>query len=500
MRAVIKRERFVPRRTHFLAGAFVLFVGGMAAHIAGVSRGGASFPGGSPSSHATSAALSAADLDRGYNRLRDDLYAEWFTATGVPATGDRPGIRGTQGNGLAGNGTLQGVTSYQLSTFWQEAQFAKWMAADFYLRGRDHAVRRRLAEDLALLRATYTVNDATHGLGSDGRGDGSIAVSDDAAWKVAMLQELGEITGDPALVATIRSAIIAINGRFKDGFTPHNQVVVGPLIYSQYGMAYQDNVSCCNAGRSTTYEVGTLLASLFVYQHTGERAFLKYPEAVYASFRAKLQHSSGVYYEDLQIDSSRAYDPTPYLVPIRKNVSALPAQGLTGFTIGGTTAMAVLAARLYRITKDDRYRRDVSAIVAGIAADYIENGMIMEDRDPWTAGFFFFDFAREVLVLPGADPTGTVRAAIIATGHHIITTRVAIDADLDGAIDGFGYKADWSASKTPLIGLSGGPYASWEASGLAANGGAGGGQALPWQIMTNAQDAIVVAAADLLSR
>lgn len=441
------------------------------------------------------APVRAGGLAAGYERLCDDLAANWFTTSGTAATGGRPGILPTDGSGGPATGTTHGVTAVTRGGMWQGAQYVMFLRGDHRLRGSASPAARRIAQQLALLKASYPIDDATHGLGSDGSGDGTINVSDDAAWKMRMLTAIHDVTRDPSVLAAMRSAVIAINAKYRDVYAGGaNRVANGPLPFSRYGMLYAIPGQDPNGqGRSSTYEVGTMLAALHVYGATRERPFLIYPATVYAAFKRTLQHPSGIYYQTLQLDPDRRFDGTAYLGQIERDRGARPTQNYTGFTIGGTVAMAVLAARLHRLTGEDGYRRDAVAIADGIATHYLQHGRIICDRDPWTGGCAFFDFAREVLTLPGVDPAGVVRRAIIATGAQILGTRRRVA----GVAGGWGYSAEWSGNTEPSIA---GGFVTWEAHGAAANGGRGGGQAGPQQIMTQTSSGIVVQAAAALAR
>ena len=144
---------------------------------------------------------------------------------------------------------------------------------------------------------------------------------------------------------------------------------------------------------------------------TDNRAFRTYAQTVYDAFRATLQRPSGIYYQTLQLDPHGRFDGTPFLKPL-KGDEPVPRQGYTGVAIGGTMGMAVVASELFRQTGDDRYRRDAAHIVSGIFAKYRQNGCILCDSDPWTAGVWAYDFASRVLSLPGVDPAGRLAQAI----------------------------------------------------------------------------------------
>jgi hypothetical protein len=437
-----------------------------------------------------------APLADGYRRLRSDLADNWFSTGGTVATGYRAGIVPTNGSGGYDTGTTNNVRSVTGGALWQTAIYAMFLIGDHGhpLGGSDTSSRIR--QHLDLLKTSYAQSDASRGLGSDGSGDGTINVSDDAAWKMQMLEGYHRVTGDPSLVTDLTNAIIAINAHYADGFGEGaSRVPNGRLPFSRFGMLYARPEQDPNGqGRATTYEVGTMLASLYVYGLTGERAFLAYPATVYQSFKATLQRPSGIYYQTLQLDPLGRHDGTSFHHPIDANPgdAVVPVQGYTGLTIGGTVGMALLAARLYRATREDRYRRDAVQICQGIVTDYLQNGRIVCDRDPWTAGFYFLPFAREVLSLPGIDADKIVAQALVQSGRQILTTRRRIS----GLTNGWGYSAEWSGNTAPTIA---GGFSTWEAHGAAANGGRGGGQAGLQQIMTQASSGMVVQAAALLA-
>ena len=486
------------RPTGMMLSRRTLIAGGLSVGAAGALgwRAQVGAERGAPEGVALTPTAGAEALARGYVRLRDDLAANWFAGGGRAATGYRPGILPTNGSGGYDTGTTNNVQSVANGALWQTSIYAMFLAGDCGHPVGDAGALRRMRQELALLKATYSRNDAQHGLGSDGSGDGTINVSDDAAWKMQLLQMLHRLTGDASLVDDLTRGVVAINALYVDDYADGaDRVANSTLPFSRFGMLYARPGQDPNGqGRATTYEVGTLLAALYVYGLTKNRAFLGYPVTVYESFRATLQRPSGIYYQTLQLDPAARHDSTPYRKPINGNPGdpIHPIQGYTGLTIGGSFAMALLAARLHQATGDDRYQQDAVHVCDGIAAEYLQNGKIICDSDPWMAGFYILPFTREVLSLPGADPHDRLRAALIETGQQIIGTR----RQLSGLTNGWSYSAEWSGNAAPSIA---GGYISWEAHGAAANGGRGGGQAGPQQIMTQASSGIVVQAAALLA-
>ena len=154
--------------------------------------------------------------------------------------------------------------------------------------------------------------------------------------------------------------------------------------------------------------------------------------------------------------------------------------------------MACLAAELYRKTGNEAYFDEAKSIVSGMGRPdtFLRQGkLFVDDRDGWTDGVMAPYFVEEVLSLPGIDPNGTVRNAIVTTGVAIAMHRTP---------NGF-YGADWSGPEWD-------PSHRWDSwivqgqasAGLANNSGAG--MAEPEQAMTSAQSTAMVIAAALLRK
>lgn len=448
-------------------------------------------------------------LLRGYDTLCSDLDLAWWDR-GSNTSNGRPGIRSTDGSGGWNTGRPNfnrgpaSVENARGETFWQEAQYFRFLCNDHDIRSSGslsnettaRSSKERLLAQRTLWHSIYTPQE----LAGDGSGDGTVNASDDAAWKLQALKKIHEVTNNRSDLATLRAATIAMLSHYLDRFTASHRQTLGDVTFSAFGCLYARPGQDPNGqGRATTYEVGIMDAALYLagLSPTENAAFRTYAATVYGNFQAKLQRPSGIYFQTLQLDPSGHSDATPFLKPIDA-AKALPRQDFVGVTIGGTMGMAVIASELFRQTGDERYHRDVAHIVSGIAAEYLQNGCILCDRDPWTAGVWAYDFARRALSLPDVDPGGKVAAALAATSTRIVSTRTPIDTYLDRPT--YGYSAEWSGNTERSIqesrtGASDGVAITWQAAGARANGGKGGGAASPNQIMTSTSSGIMLQAA-----
>lgn len=447
-------------------------------------------------------------LARRYHRLSADLADAWWDP-GSNMSDGLPGIRATDGSGGWNNGQPgfnnqpPSISNARGESFWQEAQYFHFLSNDRKLRtggvlaedSQAALASARLVAQRQLWHTIYTSDE----LAGDGSSDGTINVSDDAAWKLQALKAIHELTGSAEDLQTLRAAIRSVLLLYVDSFTPGHRRTSGDLIFSAFGCLYAQRGQDPNGqGRSTTYETGIMDAALYVAKVGGieDHIFRDYAQTAYQSFRATLQQLSGIYFQTLQLDPTSRFDSTPFLKPIDAG-KPRPRQDYDGVTIGGTMGMAVVASELFRQTGDRQFHSDALHIVSGIGSEYLQNGCIICDRDPWTAGFWGYDFAVRVLSLPGADPNGAVAEAIIATANRILQSRTPID--VYSYHRAYGYSAEWSGNTQASIGESrigaNDGIVSWEANGAKANNGRGGGQASPNQIMTSSSSGTMVQAA-----
>lgn len=434
-------------------------------------------------------------IGAGYARATGDLWSHYWDP-GVRNGAGVPRIRATQGDGGPQNGLV--VDAQRATTFWQMAQFHKLLFGQWRLDG-SAAAGAAIRANWTAVRRTYTLAQ----LQADGRDDQSVSVSDDAGWKAAFLAQAHAVTHDPEALHALEEMIAATTARFLDPDQPrltHGTTPAGrPLYSSPHGILYaaaRDRHAYATYGRvSTLYEATLALAALYAYGQDRDPSYLSYATSVYGWIHGDLRNvkespddtATGVYLCELTLDPETLRTGR---LQAKNRYYGKPVRALSAECGGGTLALAVLAARLYRLTNDAAYLAEARSVIAAFvfpdAFGRRRGGdtVFVNARDPWTEGYWYPEVATEVLTLPGVDPQGAFRAALRATAAAIIAQRTP---------DGY-YGADWSG---PELDTADGVM-TWLAESARANGGRGGGEAAPRQIMTSANSVLVVQAAHAL--
>ena len=431
-------------------------------------------------------------IKAGYDRALRDLWSHYWDASTHNGAG-APRIRATQGDGGPANGLV--VDAQRATTFWQMAQFHKLLFGQWKF-DRSAAADAAIRANWAAVQATYTPAQ----LRGDGRDDHSINISDDAGWKANFLAQVHAVTRDPEALHDLEEMLPAVMDRFVDANQPrimHGTTPAGrPLRSNPHGILYaaaKDLGAYAAFGRiSSLYETTLALAALYAYEQDHDTAYLSYATSTYRWIHADLRTvkdspndtATGVYLCDLSLDPAKL--ATGHAQP-KNRYFGKPIRGLAAEYDGGTLAMAVLAARLYRLTGTEMYLVEAKNIIGAFARPDAflrqrqTNAVFVDARDPWTAGYWYPEVAAEVLPLPGVDPHGTFHSAMASTAAAIVGQRTS---------DGY-YGADWSG---PELDIADGTQ-TWIESGNRINAGRGGGQATPRQIMTSANSTLVIQAA-----
>jgi hypothetical protein len=133
-------------------------------------------------------------------------------------------------------------------------------------------------------------------------------------------------------------------------------------------------------------------------------------------------------------------------------------------------AMGVLHSRLYRMTRDDEYRkRSVRTADGMLGALVTTNDVYINDRDAWVEGTFVGYWAREVLPLPG-----------VTSRHWTILRNTANSIYANARTTNGFYGGSWS-------GPAEGSGSAWYRGGT-----------WPQQIMTSATSVEMIVAAAFL--
>ena len=436
-------------------------------------------------------------IAQGYKQLITDLNDHFWDDDTTPNVAKLPRIRPTDGSGDANNGLV--VNSSNDPSFWQMASYANVLYQHWRLT-HDQPTAAKIAAQWTYIRSVFSDTVLTTGW------PGVTAnTMDDATWQANYLAQVHEVTGDPRALTDLLAFFPTVLSYFADP-TSGTAVTSGNLTWSKYGILYaKPSTSQFATFRavSSAYEPMLANVALYIYGQTGVAAYLAYAEAVFAIDQAYLKvtpanalagvkPAAGIYWCELDIAPTLAGGAANphYLQPVENNFG--PAQqGFSATYIGGTVAQAVLAVRLYHITNNATYIAEVHSIVAAMQARggfLTAQGLWLNDRDPWSDGYWWPAFAEEVLTLPGVDATGTWKAALSATALNVIAQR---------SPDGY-YGGNWSglprgAAPPNVLG-----FTTYEQQAAAANGGAGGGQATGQQIMTSSNTASLVQAAAIV--
>jgi hypothetical protein len=240
-------------------------------------------------------------------------------------------------------------------------------------------------------------------------------------------------------------------------------------------------------GRVATLEIMIANAAIYIYQQNHDKDYLDYAVGTYDWTKKYMRHRKrGYYYCELDISPTVNGAANPhYLKPIGDYFGP-PVRGLSSSYSGGTMAMGVAAARLYKITNDPQYLADAQDITTHyVRRDaFLRPGdVFVNERDGWTDGYWAPWFANEVLPLEGVDSSGLWKTAIRNTALAIVAQRTP---------DGF-YGADWSGPELNTNDKT----MTWAEEAIHSVR-SGAGMALPGQIMTSANSAAMVTAAEVV--
>lgn len=416
-----------------------------------------------------------------------------------------------------GGGPRNGLVDDSLATpsLWQMESFENALFNDWtYLGGP--LSREKLIDQWQYVQSVTAF--APRVLAGDGAGR-TIFTFDDAVWQGTYLMHAHIATGDPRALAYLALLIPATTRRFADPDTRHNPPIryADGFVAPTYGCLYTeiDNPSFKTYGKvSSMFEAGLALLAVYVHERSGTPGALAYARHSYDWMRDRLRtpdpsdppprgaqapatpgarKAADIYECQLNLNAAggTGQDPgAPFLAP-DQGFFGKPVRNLDSTYLGGALMMAVLGARLFRLTGDDRYRRDAVATAAAIVRPnaygrtVAGRTLIANTRDPHSEGHWLLPFAAETLALPGA-PAAT-RQAIIDTADHMLAHCLTPD----------GYvTADWAGPERDPFGAGGRGTDLW-AQDYAANPGSLGG---PRQIMTSSESLCMIQAGAYLGR
>jgi len=215
---------------------------------------------------------------------------------------NKPRIRPTNGGG-ANSGLIDNNMG---PSFWQMVQFHNVIFWQWKLTGNS-AEQQKMAQQWTYVQSLWNAGQ----LGGDGRGDGTINASDDAAWKALYLMQVHQATASPGALTALTAMIPATLARYRDPNTA--QITSNGLSYSPYGILYasydQPQFAAGQYGVSSLYEVQLAIAALYVYQQTGNTGYRDYAAHTYDWVHQYLKHPAGYYETDLDIKPTSCTHP-----------------------------------------------------------------------------------------------------------------------------------------------------------------------------------------------
>lgn len=389
-----------------------------------------------------------------------------------------------------------------MGPWWMMADMLRLMAEHCRAFPSDQQMVTRVHQQAAFLAASYSEAQLqSDGFNSDGSPDGTIYSSDDAAWKIQSFCDLHRVTKDAAWLYRAQIALPKCLNRFKD--PNHAQVNAGDgILWSPYGILY---AGTDNPGQpqniSSSIETGMVQAALYIHEQTGIQGFLNYalgmgqrwikPSSAADPGFQGTGTNQGAFFVEMGLNP---------VAPVYRQPPPTAADGTQPpFRNGGSTYMiqasmgvGVVCAKLYRITKDASWLTPIQQIIGALASTsvyLVSAGKFLDDRDPYSVGFFACDFVRDVLSLhaEGIDAGNVVRTGFVTTGQYILSNPLQGTAPDTNVY----YSADWGIPADDVRnGYSTTGYRSWTDAG-AANPGQ---QAVPQQITTTSMSGMMALA------
>ena len=256
-----------------------------------------------------------------------------------------------------------------------------WQAAG------DATLQQRLQADWSYTKKMFSVQE----LEACGQASGINWAADDAGWSALMYLAAHHATGDVDALARARGLVRASFNHWLDD-------QLGG------GMWYSDK-----RDRKSLYQTALVMAALKIYELTGDAYYHEQALKCYTWLETHLLRDDGLYWCDFGVAG-----------PFGQNRPKDIHEAGSVVFLGGNMAMGVIHARLFRTTKDDKYReralRNATALIKQLTTT---EGVFMDDRDAWTNGVFAGDWAREVLSLPEAN--SGLRNALHKTADSIFS-------------------------------------------------------------------------------
>ena len=234
--------------------------------------------------------------------------------------------------------------------------------------------------------------------------------TDDNAWACMMFLTFYEVTEDTWFTDRVANLLDNCVERWYD-----------PELGAMY---YKDGVDYMSL-----YETGMTLSWLRLYEITENTKYYDLALRSYNGLHTALYSAT----EGLYFCEASKYWPLGDMKSI--------GEGGSSSFIAGNMAMASIAAKLYKMTNDEKYLTRIQKINAGILKRYYKDGYLLADRDAWTNGTFAAYYAGNVLTLPGTED---MQKALLSNADSIMKNARTEDGYYDGSWQGPAGKTVWS--------------------------------------------------------
>ncbi len=263
---------------------------------------------------------------------------------------------------------------------------------------------------------------------------------DDSGWNAMLYLTFYRYLGDPWM---LQHAINLVN----DAYNRWMDDKFGG------GMWYRDERDI-----KSVYQAAIILDSLDIWEITHDESFYRRAMECYEWVESKLLRKDGVFFCDYNSKG-----------PVGKSRPNDIHEASSVTFLGGTMAMGVINARLYKITKNDLYLHRALKIVKAVDKVFDNGGVYLDDRDAWSNGTFMGEWVADCLTLPG-----------VSQSDKDILLRTAISIYKNDRTKNGYYGGSWS-------GPAEGNGSAWYRAG-----------SKPRQIMTSADSVNVIMAAAML--
>lgn len=305
----------------------------------------------------------------------------------------------------------------------------------------DDIYKTRLAGLWEFVKENFTFEQMTTNYGSAP----NLAL-DDAGWVAMTIMTCYKATGDPYALKVAKAQMAGTFNYYKDGDAANG------LWYSKKPPSHGGDAS---TRIKSVYGVGIISASLEYTIATGDAELIPDTMKVYDWMESHLRRDKDVtyhgglsnggdlvlsvkdnlYWNDFGEGYIGAKDSTVTTGPMGgRRPSDIHEAGSVS-SLFGNMGMAVIQARLYKLTREPRYLKLAIETVRALndSPHYSNNGVYVNDRDAGTDSTFAGAWVKEVLTLPGA--TKQDRERMFVTARSI--------ADKCRTRDGF-WNPEWS--------------------------------------------------------